>query len=204
MEKNTNQDKKSWLDTTALSNINISWELIIFGIIILLAVVTRFYDLGARVISHDETSHVYYSWRLFKGMGYSHDPITHGPFQFHFLALIYFLLGCPNPGRAHQCGNNSVPLEIPPLSRKLGNPRCRLDVPDFSLHALLRAICPERIFYCFIWRGDTLGNPALPGNQLPEIFILAYSSYSTPFHHQRNRLHLYCTGNDLLRVGFHI
>jgi len=93
MEKNTNQDKKSWLDTTALSNVNISWETIIFGIIILLAVVSRFYDLGARVISHDETSHVYYSWRLFKGMGYSHDPITHGPFQFHFLALIYFLLG---------------------------------------------------------------------------------------------------------------
>jgi len=93
MEKNTNQDKKSWLDTAALSNVNISWETIIFGIIILLAVVSRFYDLGARVISHDETSHVYYSWRLFKGMGYSHDPITHGPFQFHFLALIYFLLG---------------------------------------------------------------------------------------------------------------
>jgi predicted membrane-bound mannosyltransferase/sugar lactone lactonase YvrE len=93
MEKNTNQDKKSWLDTAALSNVNISWETIIFGIIILLAVISRFYDLGARVISHDETSHVYYSWRLFKGMGYSHDPITHGPFQFHFLALIYFLLG---------------------------------------------------------------------------------------------------------------
>ena len=93
MEKNTNQDKKSWLDSAALSNVNISWEIIIFGIIILLAVVSRFYDLGTRVISHDETSHVYYAWRLFKGMGYSHDPITHGPFQFHFLALIYFLLG---------------------------------------------------------------------------------------------------------------
>ena len=93
MENNTNQNKKSWLDTATLSNVNISWETIIFGIILLLAVVSRFYDLGARVISHDETSHVYYSWRLFKGMGYSHDPITHGPFQFHFLALIYFLLG---------------------------------------------------------------------------------------------------------------
>jgi len=93
MENSANQNKKSWLDKTALSNINISWEIIIFGIILLLAVISRFYDLGARVISHDETSHVYYAWRLFKGMGYSHDPITHGPFQFHFLALVYFLLG---------------------------------------------------------------------------------------------------------------
>ena len=93
MENSADQNKESWLDTIALSNVKISWVVIIFGIILLLAVISRFYDLGARVISHDETSHVYYAWRLFRGMGYSHDPITHGPFQFHFLALIYFLLG---------------------------------------------------------------------------------------------------------------
>ena len=93
MENRTNQNKTSWLDSTALSDIKISWEVIIFGVILILAILSRFYDLGARVISHDETSHVYYAWRLFKGMGYSHDPITHGPFQFHFLALIYFLFG---------------------------------------------------------------------------------------------------------------
>ena len=92
-ENNTEQNKPSWFESSAISNINISWEMVIFGIILLLAVISRFYDLGTRVISHDETSHVYYAWRLFKGMGYSHDPITHGPFQFHFLALIYFLLG---------------------------------------------------------------------------------------------------------------
>ncbi|MCK4801874.1 MAG: TIGR03663 family protein, partial [Anaerolineales bacterium] len=93
METSSNQNKNFWLDTSALSNLKISWEMIIFGIILLLAVFSRFYDLGVRVISHDETSHVYYAWRLFRGMGYSHDPITHGPFQFHFLALVYFLLG---------------------------------------------------------------------------------------------------------------
>ena len=93
MDNHTEQNKQTWLDTPALSNIKISWEVVIFGIILLLAILSRFYDLGARVISHDETSHVYYAWRLFQGMGYSHDPITHGPFQFHFLALIYFLLG---------------------------------------------------------------------------------------------------------------
>ena len=93
MEKSSDQHNKNWLDRPLFSNWNISWETILFGIILLLAVLSRFYDLGARVISHDETSHVYYAWRFFRGMGYSHDPITHGPFQFHFLALIYFLLG---------------------------------------------------------------------------------------------------------------
>ena len=93
MNNASDHQNKNWLEKPLFSNLNLSWEAILFGIILLLAVVSRFYDLGARVISHDETSHVYYAWRLFQGMGYSHDPITHGPFQFHFLALIYFLLG---------------------------------------------------------------------------------------------------------------
>ncbi len=93
MNKGSGQQKTSWLERPIFENTNISWETVLFGAILLLAFLSRFYDLGARVISHDETSHVYYAWRLFRGMGYSHDPITHGPFQFHFLALIYFLLG---------------------------------------------------------------------------------------------------------------
>jgi predicted membrane-bound mannosyltransferase/sugar lactone lactonase YvrE len=93
MNMSSDQHKEFWLDRPLFSNLNISWETVLFGFILLLAVLSRFYDLGARVVSHDETSHVYYAWRLFRGMGYSHDPITHGPFQFLFLALIYFLFG---------------------------------------------------------------------------------------------------------------
>jgi predicted membrane-bound mannosyltransferase/DNA-binding beta-propeller fold protein YncE len=92
-EKNNSQQPASWLDQPVFSKINLTWESVIFGGILLLAVLSRFYDLGSRVMSHDETSHVYYAWRLFKGMGYSHTPITHGPFQFHILALSYFLFG---------------------------------------------------------------------------------------------------------------
>jgi len=44
-------------------------------------------------MSHDETSHVYFSWLLSQGKGYRHDPITHGPLQFHLIALCYFLFG---------------------------------------------------------------------------------------------------------------
>ena len=28
-----------------------------------------------------------------RGAGYRHDPVTHGPFQFHIVALSYFLFG---------------------------------------------------------------------------------------------------------------
>ena len=66
---------------------------LLFGLIVILAVVTRFYKLEPRVMSHDETSHVYFSWLLYKGQGYAHDPVTHGPMQFHLVALSYFLFG---------------------------------------------------------------------------------------------------------------
>lgn len=69
------------------------WEKILFGLVVILAVLTRFYKLEPRVMSHDENSHVYYSWLLYQGQGYQHDPITHGPFQFHIVALTYFLFG---------------------------------------------------------------------------------------------------------------
>jgi predicted membrane-bound mannosyltransferase/sugar lactone lactonase YvrE len=68
-------------------------EVALFTGIILLALVTRFYDLGMRVTSHDESLHTYFSWLLYRGQGYQHTPMMHGPFQFHIIALMYFLFG---------------------------------------------------------------------------------------------------------------
>jgi uncharacterized protein (TIGR03663 family) len=85
--------KSTWLDLPFISNSRISWEITLFTIILVLAFFTRFYDLETRVMSHDETSHVYFSWLLYRGQGYAHDPVTHGPFQFHIVALSYFLFG---------------------------------------------------------------------------------------------------------------
>ena len=61
--------------------------------IVLLAILTRFIGLGDRVMSHDEVNHVVPSFDLFSGRGYRHDPITHGPLQFHLMGLSYFLFG---------------------------------------------------------------------------------------------------------------
>ena len=68
-------------------------ELALFVLIIALASFTRLYDLGARVMSHDENLHVYFSWLFSIGKGFQHTPLMHGPLQFHLLAFTYQLIG---------------------------------------------------------------------------------------------------------------
>ncbi|MEW5868915.1 MAG: flippase activity-associated protein Agl23 [Chloroflexota bacterium] len=89
----TTESQPNWLERSSVLNIRLKWEVVIFAVIIILAVFSRFYDLGARVMSHDENTHVYYSWRFERGQGLQHDPLMHGPFQFHLIALSYFMFG---------------------------------------------------------------------------------------------------------------
>lgn len=69
------------------------WEKIVVIAILVLAVFARFYILGARVMSHDESLHTKFSWQLYDGQGYAANPMMHGPLLFHLNALAYFLLG---------------------------------------------------------------------------------------------------------------
>lgn len=85
--------QKSGLDTPVLTIFALNWEIVLYATLFVLAVFTRFYDLGARVMSHDESLHTLYSWNLYAGKGYQHDPLMHGPFLFHINALVYFLFG---------------------------------------------------------------------------------------------------------------
>ncbi|MBI5944357.1 MAG: TIGR03663 family protein [Chloroflexi bacterium] len=89
-----NNDKQNWLERPIHPTLPvITNELVIFVGIILFALFTRFYLLEPRVMSHDESLHTYYSWRLYQGQGYEHSPMMHGPFQFHVVALSYFIFG---------------------------------------------------------------------------------------------------------------
>ncbi|MBN1991731.1 MAG: TIGR03663 family protein [Anaerolineae bacterium] len=91
--QNNTINKKSGLDLPLLNTFTLNWEVALYIILFLLAVITRFYDLGTRVMSHDESLHTLYSWNLYAGKGYHHDPLMHGPFLFHITALMYFLFG---------------------------------------------------------------------------------------------------------------
>jgi uncharacterized protein (TIGR03663 family) len=71
--------------------------------IILLGGILRFWGLGDKPLHHDESLHAYYALQLMKndlqnwlscfnnlsGGCYTYDPLLHGPFQFHAIALVY-------------------------------------------------------------------------------------------------------------------
>jgi predicted membrane-bound mannosyltransferase len=73
---------------------SITVEHLLWALLIVTAIVTRFWDLGYRALHHDESLHAYYSWRFSTGeIPYQHNPLMHGPFLFHANALIYQLFG---------------------------------------------------------------------------------------------------------------
>lgn len=87
------QDRQSWFDRPLAELFKLDWEKVIYVAIFLVAVATRFWDVGARAMSHDESLHALYSYYLYSGSGYVHNPMMHGPFLFHANALIYFFFG---------------------------------------------------------------------------------------------------------------
>ncbi|MEN8098404.1 MAG: flippase activity-associated protein Agl23, partial [Chloroflexota bacterium] len=83
-------NRGQWLDRKVFG---LPYEHVICIAIIILAVVTRTADIGVRSTSHDESLHTSYSWDLYDGRGYDHNPMTHGPFLFHATALSFTLFG---------------------------------------------------------------------------------------------------------------
>jgi uncharacterized protein (TIGR03663 family) len=88
---NNSKRALAWLDKPVLATLD--WEKILYIAFFLIAVVSRFWDLGARVMSHDESLHTYFSYNLATGKGFAHTPLMHGPLLFHITALMYFLFG---------------------------------------------------------------------------------------------------------------
>ncbi len=68
-------------------------ETLLAILLLLAAVVSRFYNLGAMTITFDEVNHVTPSDSLYSGNSYQYDPMSHGPLQMHMIALSYALFG---------------------------------------------------------------------------------------------------------------
>ena len=64
-----------------------------YVVLAVVAAVMRFWELGARAFHHDESLHAFYSWNLYAGEGYIHNPMMHGPFQMEATAGLFFLFG---------------------------------------------------------------------------------------------------------------
>ncbi|MBE0411958.1 MAG: TIGR03663 family protein [Anaerolineales bacterium] len=147
----SSEQKTSWLDRPILNSFTLSWETILFVGILLLVIFTRFYDLEPRVMSHDETTHVFFSWRLYRGDGYAHDPMTHGPLQFHLVALSYFLFG-DNDASAR------VPAVLVSIAAVafLWNYRRYLGRAGILVAAFLFLISPYLLYYSRYVRNEAL------------------------------------------------
>ncbi|MEA4812539.1 MAG: glycosyltransferase family 39 protein [Anaerolineaceae bacterium] len=80
-----------WLDRPVAKWLPwLSIERLFVGLIIILTILSRFVGVGDRTMSHDELNHVVPAYNF---SGYVYNPVTHGPFQFHMLALSYALFG---------------------------------------------------------------------------------------------------------------
>ena len=79
--ENTNSevpDKKYWL----------------YGLmIVFFALAFRLFELGERVLHHDESIHASFTLKLLEHGEYSYDPAYHGPFLFHSTAAVFHFLG---------------------------------------------------------------------------------------------------------------
>ncbi|MBI4673480.1 MAG: TIGR03663 family protein [Chloroflexi bacterium] len=87
------QKQSSLWDTPITALVKINWDVVILVALLVVAAVTRFYDLGSAAWSHDEAIHTHWSNDLYMGHGYIHNPVYHGPLLYHLTALAFFVLG---------------------------------------------------------------------------------------------------------------
>lgn len=93
MTTTTLESQTSTLDRPLAAVLGLTWEKVLYAVLIVAAFITRFYDLGARAMSHDESLHTQYGWYLYQGRGFQHSPLMHGVLRFEVTAFSYWLFG---------------------------------------------------------------------------------------------------------------
>ena len=91
--KNGQAPKPSLLDRPLAALLAFNWETAAWIVLLIVATALRFYNVGERAMSHDESLHTLYSYYLYDTGKYEHNPMMHGPILFHANAFAYFLFG---------------------------------------------------------------------------------------------------------------
>ena len=114
-----------------------------------LAAVLRFWNLGAMALHHDESLHARYTWLLYDGQGYQHNPLMHGPFLFHSGALVFFLFGDTDATtRFVPALFGAVLVGMPFLLRK------QIGMPAVIIAAVLLTFSPTLLYFSRFYRND--------------------------------------------------
>ena len=118
-ERQMTPDNQSFWGRPVLATVPVSREAALYAGLFVVAAILRLWDLGPRMLHHDESLHATYSYYLYSGRGYRHDPMMHGPWQFTVMAFTYFLLGASDAtARMPHALFGSVLAVLPFLLRK--------------------------------------------------------------------------------------
>src|SRR6478609_942545 len=73
-----------------------SRELLLWGGLIVAALIVRVIGLGDRPFHHDESQDAYFSYLFRQSGDYQYNPLLHGPLRFYATGLMYVLFGDSN------------------------------------------------------------------------------------------------------------
>jgi uncharacterized protein (TIGR03663 family) len=119
------------------------------GVILLLAVLSRFLFLDMKAFHHDESLHAYYSNRVANGNVHEYSALLHGPFLYYFVGLIMWVFGSTDEvARGAAALFGVFIIALPLLTRRLLGP-----VATLSLMALL-LISPSFLYFGRFLRED--------------------------------------------------
>jgi hypothetical protein len=186
-------EKPSILDIPLKRWFPLNLETLLVILLVVTALVSRFYDLGARAISHDETNHYVPAYSLYSGNGYQYDPMTHGPLQFHMMALSFALFGDSDfTGRIPAALLNiaTILVAIFAFRRYLGR-------TGALVAGALIIICPERVLHCTVGHPDPLCDPALSRTRRNLGLIPVHRCQCAAFHRQGDFLYIRSRGGAL-------
>jgi uncharacterized protein (TIGR03663 family) len=141
--------RESFWDRPIHARVPLTWEAAAYIALLAVATIMRFWDLGSRMLHHDESLHAVYSYYLYIGKGYIHDPMMHGPFLFELNALVYFLLGATDAtARVAPALIGTILVGLPYLMRD------RLGRTGAIAAAALLTISPTILYYSRFIRHD--------------------------------------------------
>ena len=127
------------------------WYVALYAVVAIVAAAIRFWDLGVRAFHHDESLHAFYSWNLYAGEGYIHNPMMHGPFQMEATAGLFFLFGDTDfTARLLYAIAGTVLVLMPLLIRS------RIGDWGALFTSVLLAFSPAMLYYSRFARNDIL------------------------------------------------
>jgi len=187
-----NQQEDNALSQILSQRITINWEVILYIVIFLLAVFTRFHILGDRVMSHDESLHTRFSYNLYADGNFQHTPLMHGPVLFHTTAFSYYLFGDNDfASRIYTAVLGVMMVMFPILFRKW------LGKYGALLASVMLLISPLVLYYNRYIRHDT---PSILFGMIMAYCILMYINGSPRFRRRAYWLYIFAAAM-ILNLG---